>query len=76
MTNRNNVIEQGWAAKPFAEQFPELSEREAKLFDAINEAITMLSINNMITQSQMHNIRSKRFPDLIRRKVKAARGES
>lgn len=75
MSNKNNVIEQGWAARPFAEQFPELPERDAKLFDDINRAITLLSVHGMMTPSQMENIRGKKFTNLIRRKVKDARGE-
>ena len=41
MTERR-TFEQGWAAKPFKEQFPDMDTDVATRLDRINEAITKL----------------------------------
>lgn len=67
------TFEQGWAADPFKVQFPELEEKYAKELDDVNHAITTLLMSNMITDSQCHNIRTKRFPKLVSEYVNKAK---
>ena len=67
------TFEQGWAADPFKDQFPELEEKDAKHLDNVNHAITMLLLSDMITSSQCDNIRSKRFPKLVSKYVNKAK---
>ena len=40
---------QGWSARPFKEQFPELTDIEAQKLDKVNEAITRLYLDDMLT---------------------------
>ena len=68
MTERR-TFEQGWAAKPFKEQFPDMDERAAGRLDEINSAITTLLIGGMITYSQMTTIREKKFPKLVGQEI-------
>ena len=68
MTERR-TFEQGWAAKPFKEQFPNMDESAAGRLDEINSAITTLLIGGMITYSQMTTIREKKFPKLVGQEV-------
>ena len=68
MTERR-TFEQGWAAKPFKEQFPDMDESAAGRLDEINSAITTLLIGGMITFSQMTTIREKKFPKLVGQEV-------
>ena len=68
MTERR-TFEQGWAAKPFKEQFPDMDTDVATRLDRINEAITTLLLEDMITESQMHAIRQKKFPKMVLREV-------
>ena len=63
------TFEQGWAARPFKEQFPDMDTDVATRLDRINEAITTLFLEGMITESQMHAIRQKRFPKMVGREV-------
>lgn len=69
----SSTFEQGWAARPFHDQFPELPERTATYLDKVNDAITLMLVSGMITDSQCRNIRDKRFPKLVSEKVMAAR---
>lgn len=71
-----DTFEQGWAARPFKKQFPELSNSDAQKLDEINEAITLLSLTDMLTNSQFDAIRSKRFPKMVSRLVHKARREA
>lgn len=59
------TFEQGWAARPFKEQFPELPDREAARLDRLNAAITDMSMADLLTSSQRAAIRQKRFPKLV-----------
>ena len=68
MTERR-TFEQGWAAKPFKEQFPDMDESAAGRLDEINSAITTLLIGGMITFSQMTTIREKKFPKLVGQEI-------
>ena len=68
MTERR-TFEQGWAARPFKEQFPDMDEDTAGRLDKINSAITTLFLEDMITESQMHSIRQKKFPKMVGREV-------
>lgn len=67
----SRTFEQGWAARPFKEQFPEMPEREAQRLDRLNAAITDMAMADLITQSQVDAIRQKRFPKLVGEVVRA-----
>lgn len=59
------TFEQGWAAKPFKEQFPQLSEAQAKKLDDLNSAITLLSIHGLLTDSQIKIVRGNKMPKAV-----------
>ena len=61
----SNTFEQGWAAKPFKVQFPQLSDESASRLDAINEAITLLYLSGIITHSMVASARQKKFPKVV-----------
>ena len=66
---------QGWSARPFKEQFPELTDIEAQKLDKVNEAITRLYLDDMLTDDQLYAIRDKKFPRLVSKVVSLARKE-
>lgn len=61
----SRTFEQGWAARPFKEQFPELPDREAARLDRLNAAITDMVMADLLTDSQVAAIRQKKFPKLV-----------
>ncbi|WP_187375340.1 hypothetical protein [Pseudomonas massiliensis] len=63
------TFEQGWAARPFAEQFPEMDAKEAERLDRLNHAITYLYMADMLTDSQVKAIREKKFPRVVTKAV-------
>jgi len=63
------TFEQGWAARPFAEQFPELEIQQALRLDRLNHAITDLYMAEMLTDSQVKAIREKKFPRVVTKAV-------
>lgn len=63
------TFEQGWAARPFAEQFPEMNAKEALRLDRLNHAITDLYMAEMLTDSQVKAIREKKFPRVVTKAV-------
>lgn len=65
----SRTFEQGWAARPFAEQFPEMDEQEAKRLDHINTSITTLYLAGLLTDSQAKDIREKKFPKVVTKAV-------
>ena len=67
------VFEQGWAARPFKEQFPELSDKEAERLDKINAAITLLLMADLLTFSQTDSIRKKKMPKVVSTAIAKAR---
>lgn len=69
----SRTFEQGWAARPFKEQFPFLPDREAARLDRLNHAITDMAMADLITDSQCQAIRGKRFPKLVSEVVGAYR---
>lgn len=69
----SETFEQGWAARPFAEQFPELPADRAEYLDRLNRGITDLYLADLITPSQMDSIRQKRFPKVVGYEVGKAR---
>lgn len=69
----SETFEQGWAARPFKEQFPELTESEAAHLDHLNHAITHLVIGGLLTKSQVQAIRAKKFTKLVSKYINAAR---
>ena len=69
----NNTFEQGWAARPFKEQFPELDDEQAKWLDRLNFSITDLLLSDQLTDSQVRAIREKKFPKVVGKAVREAR---
>ena len=69
------TFEQGWSARPFKEQFPELSDFEAQRLDKVNEGIYRLYFDDMLTDGQLYTIRDKKFPRLVSEAVSQARKE-
>ena len=69
------TFEQGWSARPFKEQFPELSDFEAQRLDKVNEGIYRLYFDDMLTDDQLYKIRDKKFPRLVSEAVSQARKE-
>jgi hypothetical protein len=69
-----NTFEQGWASKPFREQFPNLTNKEAERLDRLNHAITDMFLNDLITDSQMRKIRMERFPKVVKKALDKAAG--
>lgn len=61
----SRTFEQGWAARPFKEQFPFLPDNEAQKLDRLNRSITDMGMWGLITDSQSRDIRQKRFPKLV-----------
>lgn len=43
-------FELGWSARPFKEQFPQLSDNEAMLFDEDNKALLRLRVRGYLTE--------------------------
>ena len=66
---------QGWTARPFKEQFPELTDTEAQKLDKLNEAITMLYLDDLLTDEQLYAIRDEKFPRLVSEAVNQARNK-
>jgi len=69
----SETFEQGWAARPFKDQFPELSDARAAYLDRLNRSITDMLMSDLITESQVDAIRRKRFPKLVSRELSIAR---
>ena len=69
------TFEQGWSARPFKEQFPELSDFEAQRLDKVNEGIYRMYFDDMLTDDQLYTIRDKKFPRLVSEAVEQARKE-
>ena len=68
-----DTFEQGWAARPFKEQFPELSNKDATHLDQLNHAVTNMLLADLITSTHAQAIRMKRFPRVVSRLVTLAR---
>ncbi len=66
---------QGWTARPFKEQFPELTDTEAQKLDKLNEAIAMLYLDDLLTDEQLYAIRDEKFPRLVSEAVSQARNK-
>lgn len=69
----DETFEQGWAARPFKEQFPELDDKAAARLDSINKAITTLMMSDCLTFSQADAIRQKKFPKVVSVAINKAR---
>lgn len=67
------TFEQGWAARPFKEQFPELSEKAAAHLDRLNRSITDLYMAGFLTDSQMKTLREKKMPKAVAAEIRGAR---
>ena len=66
---------QGWSARPFKEQFPELSDFEVQRLDKVNEGIYRLYFDDMLTDDQLYKIRDEKFPRLVSEAVVQARNK-
>ena len=69
------AFEQGWSARPFKEQFPELSDAAARKLDEVNKAICLLYLTDLITHAQNVSIRNTKFPKLVKGLLNQARKE-
>lgn len=67
----NETFEQGWAARPFAEQFPELPKEASDRLDRLNAAVTDLYLADMLTQSEVERAR-KKFSRVLGRELAKA----
>jgi len=67
------AFEQGWSARKFKEQFPELPEDVAENLDKLNYSITYLLLQGLITDGEKEKIRQKRFPRIVAKAVVNAR---
>ncbi|MNQ86096.1 hypothetical protein D3C85_1012810 [compost metagenome] len=72
----SNTFEQGWAARPFKEQFPELPTEQAEKLDRLNMAITDMLMADLLTDAQVATIRAKRFPRLVAEHLMVVRAAS
>lgn len=70
------TFEQGWGARPFKEQFPILTDKEADRLDMLNRAITDMLLNDLITDSQMRKIRMHKFPKVVSKVLAKAYGQN
>ena len=69
------TFEQGWSARPFKEQFSELSEADARKLDEVNKAIYLLYFTDLITHAQNVSIRNTKFPKLVKGLLNQARNK-
>jgi len=69
----SETFEQGWSARPFKEQFPELQDVVAARLDRLNHAITDMLMAGLITDSQANAIRTKKFPKFVGEQISAVR---
>jgi hypothetical protein len=53
-------LEMGWAARPIAEQFPELKSKDAGHFQKDSESISRLKMRGLLTDSE-HRAITRRF---------------
>ena len=67
------TFEQGWAARPFAEQFPELPADRAAWLDRLNAGITNMLLSGLMTQAAADTARHKKFPKLVSEELAKAR---
>ena len=70
-----DTFEQGWSARPFKEQFPELSDTDARKLDEVNKAIYLLYLSDMTTHAQNVSIRNTKFPKMVKGLLNQARKE-
>lgn len=66
------TFEQGWAARPFKEQFPELDDKAAERLDRLNRGITDLYMGDLLTDSQVKVIREKKMPKVVAQALRKA----
>jgi hypothetical protein len=65
-------MELGWGAKPFAEQFPELEGKLTTHLDKMNFAITLLTVNGILTTSERDKARN-RFKKYLKEELRKAK---
>ena len=68
----STTFEQGWAARPFKEQFPQLTQEEAEHLDKLNKYITYLRFADMLTDNQADTIRQRKMPHAVGKALEAA----
>ena len=67
------TFEQGWAARPFAEQFPELPAGRAAWLDRLNRSLTDVYLSGLMTDSAANAARNKKFPKIVSQELAKAR---
>lgn len=67
------TFEQGWAARPFAEQFPELPAGRAAWLDRLNMGLTNMLLSGLMTDSAANAARNKKFPKIVSHELAKAR---
>ena len=67
------TFEQGWAARPFGEQFPELPPDRAAWLDRLNAGITDMRMSGLMTDSAADAARKKKFPKIVSEEIAKAR---
>ena len=67
------TFEQGWAARPFAEKFPELPAGRARWLDQLNRSLTDVYLSGLITDSVADAARRKKFPKIVSKELEKAR---
>ena len=68
-----DTFEQGWSARPFKEQFPELSQSDALKLDEVNKAVCLLYLTDLITHAQNVSIRNTKFAKMVKGLLNQAR---
>lgn len=67
------TFEQGWSARPFGEQFPELPPDRAAWLDRLNAGITDMRLSGLMTDSAACAARDKKFPKIVSAELAKAR---
>ena len=67
------TFEQGWAARPFGEQFPELPPDRAAWLDRLNLGITDMRLSGLMTDAASDTARYKKFPKIVAQELAKAR---
>ena len=70
------TFEQGWAARSFSEQFPNMDAKDALHLDRLNRAVTDLYMADMLTDSQIKAIREKKMPKAVSKAVAKMRASA
>lgn len=75
MSNHRNGVDFGWGAPSIQEQFPELSEDVASLFEKDREAMLRLRLRGYLTDSARDNVMKKFVKSLEKALMEASNAE-